>query len=116
MVFSRSQAHSEMRIYPHGAKYLRQLEMLAKVANIASERPDTMPDHADFATALRKTHARKSDFWRLLLIFTRDFAQLALTVTKSTEKTGAASTFERPGSRDWVNRQWAKGHVRQERR
>ncbi|MDP0926576.1 hypothetical protein Q0601_05300 [Paracoccus onubensis] len=57
-------ARAKSKAYPHGVKYLRQLDMLAKVADIASDRLDTMPDHADYAAALRKSHARKSGFWR----------------------------------------------------
>ncbi|RJE87161.1 DUF6880 family protein [Paracoccus onubensis] len=57
-------ARAKSKAYPHGVKYLRKLNMLAKVAGASSELPRTMMDHADYSAALRKAHVRKIGFWR----------------------------------------------------
>ena len=49
------------KAYSHGAKYLRQLSLLAKEAD--KDLPIGMIDHATYLVDLKKTHARKSGFW-----------------------------------------------------
>ena len=54
-------ARARSKAYPHGAKYLRKLALLAEDADPA--RPSGQVDHATYLAQLKKTHARKSGFW-----------------------------------------------------
>lgn len=57
-------ARAKSKAYPHGVKYLRQLDMLAEDADAVPDRPAAMMDHDDYTVSLRKAHGRKSGFWR----------------------------------------------------
>lgn len=49
------------KAYSHGAKYLKQLALLADDADKA--QPSGMTDHPTYLAGLKKTHPRKTGFW-----------------------------------------------------
>lgn len=49
------------KAYSHGAKYLKQLDLLAGDAD--KTRPSGLADHATYLAGLKKTHPRKTGFW-----------------------------------------------------
>lgn len=58
-------ARARSKAYSHGAKYLNQLALLAGGADADPASPKGIPDHAAYLEDLKKTHPRKSGFWRL---------------------------------------------------
>ncbi|MEP5620955.1 MAG: hypothetical protein ABJP82_00070 [Hyphomicrobiales bacterium] len=53
-------SHRQNEGYSHGAKYLRQLALLADDAN--KTWPSGMVDHPSYLASLKKTHPRKAGF------------------------------------------------------
>ncbi|WP_171177839.1 DUF6880 family protein [Ruegeria sp. HKCCD8929] len=49
------------KAYSHGAKYLKQLDLLARDAD--KSLPSRMADHATYLAGLKKAHPRKTGFW-----------------------------------------------------
>ena len=58
-------ARARSKAYPHGAKYLERLGLLAPDADANPARPAGFPLHAEYRERLRSTHGRKSGFWTL---------------------------------------------------
>ena len=56
-------AKARSKAYGHGAKYLRQLELLASSTDVDESRPAGMPSHQRYNDELQSNHKRKSGFW-----------------------------------------------------
>ncbi len=56
-------AGARSRAYSHGAKYLKQLTLLADDASADPAKPRDLPDHPTYFAGLKKKHPRKSGFW-----------------------------------------------------
>jgi hypothetical protein len=58
-------ARARSKAYPHGVKYLKQLDLLAPDTDANPSRPDDLDRHAVYRVALKQAHARKAGFWGL---------------------------------------------------
>ncbi|MBJ2152682.1 DUF6880 family protein [Paracoccus sp. IB05] len=58
-------ARARSKAYPHGAKHLERLALLARDADADPARPAVFPLHEEYRETLRATHGRKSGFWTL---------------------------------------------------
>ncbi|OIQ66238.1 hypothetical protein GALL_521940 [mine drainage metagenome] len=59
-------ARARSKAYPHGVKYLKQLDLLAPDTDADPSRPDDLDRHAVYRAALKQAHARKAGFWGLI--------------------------------------------------
>lgn len=59
-------SRARSKAYPHAARYLAKLDMLAASTETEADRPAGTRSHDAYRASLQKSHSRKSAFWALV--------------------------------------------------